>query len=204
MNLYGESNFVLELAYQQDQRDDCAALLELARAGRIELLVPAFCLGEPYETLGRRRRERVQLAQAVSAELGQLARSQSYRSEASDQLRRTRELFLASGEEERRRLDAVVSEVLDAAQVLPMDDGTIREALSLQRSRSLAPQDSIVYASILRHLRGTAGEECCFVTTNARDFLATDIEADLSALNCKLLTRFDHTLQYVRSRLASA
>lgn len=47
MIIYAESNFVLELAFRQEDCDSCEDILKLAEAGKIELLLPAYCLGEP-------------------------------------------------------------------------------------------------------------------------------------------------------------
>lgn len=53
MDVYVETNFVLELALLQEQQESCQKLLDLAEAGRINLILPAFSLTEPYETLIR-------------------------------------------------------------------------------------------------------------------------------------------------------
>lgn len=48
MNVYVESNFALELTFEQEQRASCEALLELASQKSIMLMIPAFSLVEPY------------------------------------------------------------------------------------------------------------------------------------------------------------
>lgn len=48
---YVESNFVLELAFEQAEMEACAELLALAKSGRIQLAVPAFALVEPLWTV---------------------------------------------------------------------------------------------------------------------------------------------------------
>jgi hypothetical protein len=47
MTAYVESNFVLELPLQQEECEDCSAIVELASQGRLVLVVPAFSLAEP-------------------------------------------------------------------------------------------------------------------------------------------------------------
>ena len=51
MNVYVESNFVLELALLQEQFASCEKMLGLCRSGDIPLVIPAYSLAEPYETL---------------------------------------------------------------------------------------------------------------------------------------------------------
>jgi len=61
MNVYVESNFVLEQALEQEQCESCEELLRLASAGSIRLVVPAFSLAEPHIALMRRESERSRL-----------------------------------------------------------------------------------------------------------------------------------------------
>jgi hypothetical protein len=58
VNVYVESNFVLELALLQEQQASCEELLLLCEGRRIQLVIPACSLAEPYETLTRRHRQR--------------------------------------------------------------------------------------------------------------------------------------------------
>ncbi|WP_217429931.1 hypothetical protein [Rugamonas rubra] len=75
MIVYVESNFVLELAFMQEENAECEGILQLAEAGVVQLAMPAFSVGEPYETLVRRHRERRALANKLTDELKQLRRS---------------------------------------------------------------------------------------------------------------------------------
>ena len=58
-----------------------------------------------------------------------------------------------------------------------------------------------VYASILDHLTTASEEPRCFITKNSKDFANPDIENELTAYNCHLLTKFADGLGYVRSQL---
>lgn len=73
--LYVESNFVCELVFAQESRNDCERILVLAEQQRVGLVLPAFCLAEPLETLGRRHQERRRLQEGIQKELRQLRRS---------------------------------------------------------------------------------------------------------------------------------
>ena len=70
MRVFVESNFVLELTLQQQEYESCAAILGLAKAHRLELLIPSFALFEPFTTLDRRRRDREALGTQVKTLLG--------------------------------------------------------------------------------------------------------------------------------------
>jgi hypothetical protein len=44
MNIYVETNFVLELAFVQEQHESCEQIIGLCEAGRTTLVLPAFCM----------------------------------------------------------------------------------------------------------------------------------------------------------------
>ena len=50
MNIFAETNFVIEVALEQQEVAACEVLLQLAAEQRIRLLVPAYSFVEPHET----------------------------------------------------------------------------------------------------------------------------------------------------------
>lgn len=200
MIVYVESNFVLELAFLQEEHESCLELLSLSESGDICLVLPAFSIGEPYEAWVRRSKQRRGLHEQLITTIHELSRSRPYQG-SSDEFQELTDLLLRSDEEEKHRLDDTLQRILQTVGVIPIDLSIIRAAITSQESRSLSPQDSIVYASILDHL-ATEPENCsCFITKNSRDFMNPDIENDLKAYNCRLLTKFISGLGYVRSKL---
>lgn len=200
MIVYVESNFILELAYLQEQHESCEGILILAEEGAIVLATPAFCLGEPYESYARRSQRRKGVRDQLDREIRELSRSRPYNtlSQESQEIIR---VLIASGEHEKQRLDDIVGRVADAAAIIPMDRDVIRAAIRVGIDRGLSPQDAIVYASILAHMANAPGEARCFLTKNSRDFEDPDIQNDLLANNCKLLTKFRDGLGYIQSLL---
>ena len=65
MIVYVESNFILELAFTQDDASSCEAVLDLAERGAISLVLPAYSIAECYEALLRRSRDRSTLQDQV-------------------------------------------------------------------------------------------------------------------------------------------
>lgn len=202
MIVYVESNFVLELAFLQEGYRDCDALLKLAELRRISLALPAFCVGEPYEAWVRKSKRRTTLNEELRKEIKELSRSEPYR-ESLEELRKLTILLTNSGKEEKRRLDEALDRILNAAEVIPIGLDTLREATALPSGHDFSPQDSIAYASVLRHLREAPDGPKCLVTKDERDFLTPDIEDELNTFDCKLLTTFSNGLNYVRSVLAT-
>lgn len=202
MIVYVESNFVLELAYLQEEHESCEEILKLAEEGRIEIVLPAYSVGEPYDSWVRRSKRRAALDESLSRELNELSRSKPY-VETLNEFQEITKTLLQSGEQEKERLDDALNRILETAVVVPIEREIIKNAIDLQKTRNFRlPQDSIVYASVLSHLANTSTEELkCFITKNSKDFANPDIYTDLESYNCKLLTKFSDGLGYTKSRL---
>lgn len=200
MKVYVESNFVLELAFQRDEEPACQQLLQLAEVGKVQLAIPTFCVVEPYEAIVRRAKQREETHNKLKQELSELARSKPYRESPQD-FQELTSLLLKSNEEEKLQLEQALTRVMACAAIIPLDYQLVAQAITLQSSRSLSPQDALVYASVLKDLQGAGTEQHCFITKNSKDFVNPDIISDLLGFNCKLLTRFRDGLGYLQSCL---
>ena len=200
MNIYVESNFVLEVALLQEQHKACESILTVCEAGETNLVLPAFCIAEPYETLGSRAKHRSNLSGDLTAELRQLLRSEPYQEEEGT-LQNVTKLLVRSGEEERQRLNRTLDRILSAAEVIPLERHILRSAITYQASADLSPPDSIVYASVLHHLSTSVQVTSCFLNRNSKDFDDPDIVNVLDNYNCKMLFRFDSGYDYVQSQI---
>jgi predicted nucleic acid-binding protein len=147
--VYVETNFVLEQAFLQEENGSCTRLLEAAEAKDIELVLPAYSIGEPYEKLIRRRRERRQLSDRLRQELHELRRSAPYANEA-EQYSDLARLLIDSNEQENQRLNEILFPILEIATIIPTDADVLKNALIAQRDLGPRPH--------LRHLWGTQDE----------------------------------------------
>ena len=84
MTVYVESNFVLELALEQEECDSCNAIVELANRGLVVLAVPAFSLAEPHVAIAGKEKARNQLRRDLDAHVRDLARSRPHRTVPTD------------------------------------------------------------------------------------------------------------------------
>jgi hypothetical protein len=84
MTAYVESNFVLELALQQEEFDACTAIVELASQGRLVLMVPAFSHAEPHVAIAGKEKARNQLRRDLDAQVRDLARSKPHHTVRTD------------------------------------------------------------------------------------------------------------------------
>lgn len=199
MIVYVESNFVLELAYLQEEHGCCSELLGLAESDAIGLALPAFSIGEPYEAWVRRRKNRNRLQRELDAELRELSRSRPYE-ESPEEFRELASLLIKSVEEEKSRLDGALERILETVEVLPIGP-SVRKAITFQETLDLKPQDSIIFASIHHHLTTTLEKARCFITKDYKDFANPDIQNELRTYNCRFFTNFTAGLGYIRSQL---
>ncbi len=161
MNVYVESNFVLELAFMQEQQESCESILRLCEAGRLRVIMPAYSIVEPHETMVRRERDRKALQERFLREIGQLLRSDPYKGE-NDVLQQVAIFLTHSIDEEIRRLDLTLARLLRITDVISLDAEILTKAQDIQRMLELAPQDAVVYASVVQHLAASASTANCF------------------------------------------
>ncbi|HSL83271.1 MAG TPA: PIN domain-containing protein [Thermoanaerobaculia bacterium] len=202
MNVYLETNFVLELALVQEQQASCEEILQLSEARSIDLVIPSYCLVEPYETLIRRHRQRKRMKADLDAEMGQLIRTATY----SDRLRGFQDLtalLIDSADEEAKRLEELRRRLLVSSHVVPLDTDCLSAAAQYQERHDLSPQDSMVYASVMAHLARSGPTESCFLNRNSKDFDDPDLVDELRQHGCRLIPRFDDGLDHIRSQTES-
>jgi predicted nucleic acid-binding protein len=195
-----ESNFVLELAFLQEEYESCNHLIILAESHKIKLVVPAFSIAEPYDVLVRRSRQRTELNRRLADEMHELSRSRPY-TEIVEQSREFTRILIQSGEEEKRRLDDALGRILEYAEVIPIGADTLKAAIQFQERLSLSPQDSVVYASVVNHLSSAPADLKCFLNKNSKDFVNPDIKEQLARYNCRLITKFADGLSYIQHYL---
>ncbi len=198
MNVYVESNFVFELALLQEQSDSCERILAFCESGDARLVIPAYCLAEPYETLTRRHKQRKRMKQEFDREFGQIARTDTQADRLSG-FRDITELLVTSVDEEEKRLNGVCSRVSETAEVIPLDARVLAMSREYRREHDFSPQDSIVYASVLAHLAQSPGRRNCFLDKD-KDFHTQDIVEELSGHRCELLRDFGAGYGFIMSR----
>jgi predicted nucleic acid-binding protein len=196
MTVFVETNFLLELVYQQEEHESCEEILALAEAGRIDLVVPAFSVAEATSTLLRRIREREEFHESLSRQIRELSRSRAY----SDVPARSRELlsaFLNSGEDERHRLSEALDRIVAAGRIVPLTAEVLLTANRAGNEVNLKPPDATVYASVVLEIDTDPEAPKCFLNRNSRDFANPDVFTELGRGNCRLIPSFRDGLAYI-------
>lgn len=202
MNIYVETNFVLELAFEQEQCTSCEHILQLCEIGQAKLIIPAYSFAEPHEKLNRQARSRRNLQQLLDVELRQLSRTASYSSRIKS-IQDIASLIVQSNEEEQQRFVQYRKRLFNIGEVIALTVDILIEAASCEDAYDLRPQDAFVYASVISHLRHYQPQNACFLNRNSKDFDNPDIIDALKQFNCKIIPRFDRGYSFLKSKLSS-
>ena len=194
MNLYVETNFLLEIAFRQEEERPAIDLLEACERGTVGLVVPDFSIAEAVINLVRRRNERRDLQQRLTTELSELSRSVVFREEARP-LQGASGFLARAQSEQQASLGETTRRTLTVAEVIGLDRAVWDRSTAY---RDLSPQDALVIASVTVHLERNPQTAGIFVTRNSRDFGSEEIVTELDRLGCKTVFHFRDALRLVQ------
>lgn len=197
MNVYIETNFILELAFQQEHCNACEALLVLSEQQVCQLILPAYSLAEPHEKLKRQATIRKGLQQQLNNELVQLRRN-SGNAGRIDSLTNITQFLIQSSVDDWQRFSAYRKRLLATAEIIPLTASILNQATDYENTFG-SSQDAIVYTSVLHHLQQHKSDQSCFLNKNRKDFDDPVLREELDLLRCKLITNFDHGLHFVKN-----
>jgi hypothetical protein len=203
VNIYIESNFLLELILLQEEAEACEVILRLCEAGDCQLIIPSFAFFENQDTLHRKAREREELTTRLQYEVRQIQRSSG---QPVDPYLRFADVLTSISVQASQRMRATHERVTKVAQMIPLN----REVLDEFNRRALVVNlpfgDRIMYASILADLQMRSDPPHCFIFRD-RDFssgtLNPTIKNELTQYQCRLITPFTAGLNYIQSVLST-
>lgn len=201
MNVYVETNFVLELTFEQEESSSCEKILQLCETGKTKFVIPAYSLAEPHEKLIRQAKNRRQLQKSLTDEVKQLLRTASYTSRIRS-IQDLAILMIQSNEEERQRFIKFRERIFKVGEIIALDANILVEAATFEATYDLTPQDALIYASVVNHLQKYKPPRACFLNRNSKDFDSPDIVDELKQLNCKMIPRFDRGYNFLKSQLS--
>lgn len=198
MNVYVETNFVIELVFQQEQHVICEAILKFCENSKAKLIIPAYCLAEPHEKLVRRNSRRKELQNMLNVELRRLARTSSYTTRINN-IQDIASLLVQSNEEELQRFEHYHGWLLKISEIIPLTADILRTAALNKALYGLTPQDAIVYTSVVSHLQQQALVKSCFLNKNSKDFDNPDIVNELNKNSCFMIPKFEQGYQFIQT-----
>ncbi len=204
MIVYVESNFVLELTFEQEQAASAATILALTETKQIKLVYPTFILSEPFESVMRERRERDEMYNKLVPMLKKLQRSTPFREDIGNLITATailKGVYI-------RQLDLLLStfdKLLNVGESIEVNVANLREAIKYQGTFDLSPQDSIIYAAIIGDLKSRLKEEQkCFLSRDEKAFDNPTIKQELGGYNCRYIKNFNDGLQFIQHAIQKA
>lgn len=199
MDVFVESNFILELAFLQGQHLACGRILAGALAERYRLQVPQYALTEVFQTLRYRSNERAEQQGYFQREIEQHRRETDADLVDTDNLvRLLNNLLTERTTAQTARLYATTAQLVRVALGPPLTTEVLTEAQTVQARHGVSPQDALVYASVLAGLRLLPTEAPkLFITRNPRDFEQPLIIEELRVLNCRLMSNFQGAAQWL-------
>jgi predicted nucleic acid-binding protein len=204
MIAYVETNFVLEMALEQEQSSAARALLSLAESGQIGLAFPSFVLCEPFETIMRSRRECNVIEKSLVERLNQLKRSEPHKLAMID-AEPTVNLLRGAYLKEVDLLHTIFDQLLSIGRCIYVEASNFREASAYQRSLILSPQDSIIYAVMLADLKKQPAQEMkCFLSRDYKAFGSDKdrgIKDELGKYNCRYIGSFTQGLDFIKKAI---
>jgi predicted nucleic acid-binding protein len=203
MIVYIETNFLLEVAYLQEEHGSCHQLLAIAEAGQVNLVLPAFSAIEAKLSLARQARRRDEFRDRLQRELRELSRSDPY----TEILEKTKVLTDALTESvtlEQQRLQSALSRLFKIGHIIPLQISTVQTAARFELALELSTQDSIILASVIEDLPTRPKGTKCFLNRNAKDFADPAVYDELNKHDCKMIPSFKHGHAYILNVLPPA
>lgn len=202
MRLFCETNFLLEVALDQNQSRACKELLNLGESKLVELVIPACSVTEAQLALETRHLRRTDAHKRLQQELGELRRSEISSPFAGQLGEGVLALLLETIEHETLRLQSAEDALLRNGRVIETAAMTLRRARSYALGFALATYDALVLASVHEDVVRDSAESC-FVTRDT-DFRDPDIISMLKPNNCRVLFDFEEARNYVVSLLEAS
>lgn len=198
MRVYVETNFILELVFEQEQQGDCQRLLEWAEQGSVDLRAPAYSLFEAGEAVRIRVKKRQEFQRDFRDQLRQIKRQGPFAHDASAD--GVEGLLSRSTQSLERRLNDCLGRLKGAAQSLVcLEADDVTEARSLTDECKLKPPDALVLASVLGDLRRLPSA-AAFVTRDNKGFDTPSVRSRLASQQCQLFGSFNDLGNYLQHR----
>ena len=168
MITYIESNFIVEMALEQEQMTPVRAILDLVENKQIKLIFPNFVFSEPFERILRERRERNVLYNSLVKTLNDLQRSEPHKDIIHDMKPVTRILREASARQI-VLLHSTFERLLHIGECVNISADHFKNVSAYQQDLNLSPQDSIIYATIMEDLPTRPKvEKKCFLSRDRK------------------------------------
>ncbi|MGD0390916.1 MAG: hypothetical protein ABSC42_18380 [Tepidisphaeraceae bacterium] len=204
MIVYVETNFLLEIARQQEEAPAANEILRRAEEGKLKLVLPAISIFEPFSTLTYYGLERSRFVDDMEERLKELRRLAPHKRLARD-LEPLPKALLSLKYSEMNALEAVTTRALNIGELINITSPLFAKARAIEATLGLSPQDAIVFASVEDHvIRQPPNIPKCFASRNSKDFDDPSLIERLELANCRYIATFADALKFVENTIRSA
>ncbi|UYZ64148.1 PIN domain-containing protein [Hymenobacter weizhouensis] len=185
--VFVETNFLLELAFQQEQASFCEKILQAAEQHVIRLIAPVYGLSEVFNRLRTAKQGRDELVAAIQEEIKQHQREAGADADDMETLGRLlRGVLLARTATQTERLFQVVERFTRSATMISITPEIVVAGQRAFVENSLSLHDALVLASVQQQLLNEPEqEECLFVSRDEKAFKATRLVQELRVQRCR-------------------
>lgn len=201
MNIYIESNFILEMVLAQKQHECCHKILMLAESKKVTIILPSFSISECYDAIKQIESKRNSFKMDLQKNQTQFNESPMYEqdSESFDNLI---SLIDRSNENEHVALNSVILRITKICEIIPLEYAILNDAKKTAEEFGLKDPDAIICASIFSHLRKNCDiPSSLFLNKNKVDFNEPELIKQLNELDCWVLFNFNDGFNRVMHQL---
>jgi len=182
--LIGETNFVVDLGYQQDK--NVAYLFDLVLAGRIKLVVPEISLHEMWSVFTKKSKRRLELSIALKEEANQMKRSE-HGHILSEQMKNIGKLIEESVNKDKEIIDGFIQSIKDVSVIIPYTTEIHKNAflMTLNGLYGLPEPDASIYESINAFVKENKGVKI-HLNKNTKDFDKDIIHKEMNEFEAEL------------------
>lgn len=200
MNIYCETNFILEIVFAQEESIYCEKLISLCQRKKIRIILPSYSFAESIYRLENQIKLQNNFQKDLNSQITHFSRN----SRNIQQIKTFSELdtFLNKNtEDSTKRLEECRKVLTKNAELISFDENVLKKVNSVKSKYDLTLQDAIIFTSILSHLQQNKASQSCFLNRNAKDFSTSEIKTKLKSLNCKLIPSFEDGLKFIDSQI---
>lgn len=193
--LYVETNWFLQYANAEEELGAVDQILALAEAEAIDLVVPAFALGEAHAVIAHRGSEVRRALIGATGIAAQMRRSPFYAAEVAaastffESMHRWQQVHLA-------RFETLLQRIGRAARCPGLSPRAASMLPPVRAEIGLAVADAAILATILDDLDAQRGRSSAFVSTDRAHFGDPSVKARLAPFGCRYIARFDQAVQF--------
>ena len=201
MKVYVETNWLLDLALEQERIQASSFVVELAKEQKAHLCLPEISLVEADQKIVRRRLQRETLIENLRQEGRELVRSRDtiYQSQAAaiDQdIFQLRDI----SDFEREHFNSTVRDISKFLTWLHLDNDCLQKSFDFEEHYDLNRLDALIYAVIRADAASDLASNKCFIDYDGH-FQNPKLKRDMTGLGITLLGSPESVENFLRNKV---